>query len=123
MGTREADLASQAERLIAQLSAAETLLEKAGMFGELDRGISLWAAASREHFTGEVRQLCERVLREVLDRVMTDVRPGDANAEDAKRLAEGHLASTGQDTGKLQRLLRDLVDLHEAAVRIDDAVR
>ncbi len=123
MGSREADVASQAERLIAQLSAAETLLEKASMFGELDRGISLWAAASREHLTGEVRQLCERVLCVVLERVMTDVRSKDANAKDARRLAEGHLARAGQDTGKLQRLLRDLVDLHEAAARLDDAVR
>lgn len=123
MASRGPDVAAQAERLIAQLSAAETLLEKANMFGELDRGISLWAAASREHLTGEVRQLCERVLREVLERVMTDVRSRDANVDDARRLADGHLARAAEDTGKLQRLLRDLVELHEAAVRLDDAVR
>jgi len=123
MGNRQADIVSHAERLIAQLSAAETLLEKASMFGEYDRGVSLWAAASRERFTSEVEQLCERVLREVLDRVMSDVQTRDANVKDARRLAKGHLASAGQDTGKLQRLLRDLVDLHGAAARIDDAQR
>ena len=114
MPAKAPDREARITTLIAKLEATDRLLEHAELFGDLGRGVSLWAAGSREAMETEIAALAKEVLERVLVASMGSSTPREELTAASENLARAHLVRASGQPHQLVRLLYNLREIDAA---------
>ena len=114
MPAKASDREARITSLIAKLEATDRLLEHAELFGDLGRGVSLWAAGTREAMEKEIEALAKEVLEKALLASMGASAPREELVGASENLARAHLVRAAGQPPLLVRLLYNLREIDAA---------